>query len=174
MKKLLLAILLILPFYISAQENWVYSEVVEVKEATANDLYLRCKSWFATSFNDSRNVIVSDNIETGMIANVSFQVNFKSAMMMRTGHVKLRMEIYFKEGRYKYELKDFTHEDTNGSNYPSEGGSLSNVKPACGTINLTMRDWKIIKDITSGKVTGLTESLKIQMNSPLESQKDNW
>lgn len=174
MKKLLLAILLIIPFCISAQETWVYSEVVEVKDATANDLYLRCKSWFATSFKDSRNVLVSDNVETGMIANASIQVNFKSAMMMRTGNVKFRMEIYFKEGRYKYELKDFTHEDTNGSNYPGEGGSLSNAKPACGTINLAMRDWKTIKDITSSEVTGMIESLKIKMKSPLESQKDTW
>lgn len=174
MKKLLLAILLILPFCISAQENWMFSEVVEVKDASANDLHLRCKSWFATSFKDSRNVLVSDNIETGMIANASIQVNFKSAMMMRTGHVKFRMEIYFKEGRYKYELKDFTHEDTNGSNYPGEGGSLTNEKPSCGTISMTMRDWKIIKEITGGEVTALIESLKTKMNSQIESQKDNW
>ena len=166
--------LLIIPIFISAQENWVYSEVVEVKDVTANELHLRCQAWFATYFKDSRNVLVSDNLETGIIANGSIKVEFKSGFMVRTGHVKYRMEIYFKDGRYKFEFKDFFHIDTNGTNYPGEGGSLLNEKPECGTFNLIMKDWRTIKEITKTEMSNLIESLKLKMTSPLESKKDNW
>lgn len=174
MKRLMLFILLILPFCVSAQDNWVFSEVVEAKDASAKDLYMRCKSWFDTSFKDSRNVLVSDNVETGIIANASMPVNFKSGIMMRSIYIKFRMEVYFKDNRYKFEFKDFYHENPTNKQYPLEGGSLTNVKPACGTMMFTMKDWGKVKEITQTETASLLAALKLKMSTPIESKKDNW
>lgn len=174
MKTVLLVLLLILPIYLFSQNEWKFGEVVEVKDINANDLYLRCKSWVDTSFKDSKNVISSASAETGIIANGTFAVEFKSAMMWRTGHVKFRIEVYFKDGRYKYEIKDFYYVDTNGSDYPGEGGSLDNEKAACGTIGFIKRDWDRVKEIVRERTTLMISDLKIKMTSPIESQKDDW
>jgi hypothetical protein len=121
MKKIILSSLfLILTVIVKAQNlpydsltrKVVYSEVVQVDSASKNDLYLRCRAWFAKTFLSANNVIQMDDKEAGRIIGraatkssfVYFLVNFKFTLYYT-------IAVTIKDGRYKYELSDFIAQD---------------------------------------------------------------
>ena len=89
-----------------------YTEVVMVDSSLSKqELYSRAREWFAKTYNSSTNVIQMDDKESGKIVGKALmQVYCRSLGSDRKcGFVNYTISIYFKEGRYKFELTDFYH-----------------------------------------------------------------
>ena len=121
MKRLLLALLL-LPFISVAQEVKIpidsasqkisYSGVVKVEGVSKDDLYTRSREWFARTFKSAKAVIQMDDKAAGKIIGKGYAegsyVVLISAMKFDMWYT---VSITVKDGRYRYELSDFTFQD---------------------------------------------------------------
>ena len=158
-----------------------FSEVVEVKDASAKELYTRAKVWFATAFVDSKAVLEVQDKEAGLsIGKGSFTYEpniFMSSSLIR-GHVTFSVSVSCKDGRYKYSFSDFTH---HGSMLRSQGPidfGLMTTSETCPPVSGTskgMREkvWKHLKDVSTAKANALTVSLKHKLAQPIDG-KDSW
>lgn len=79
----------------------------------AKKLYSMAIEWFATSFNNSKAVLQMQDKEAGIIVGKSvFSIESKGNVLMSSTYhnVDYTIKLYFKDGRFKYELSDFTNE----------------------------------------------------------------
>ena len=93
-------------------EPFEISEVVLIENATPTELYNRGKQVFITSFNDANAVIQLDDEEKGIIigkGNISYTSRIFSGSAITEGRIDFILSLEFKEGRYRYILKNFTH-----------------------------------------------------------------
>ncbi len=144
----------------------VYSEVVTVDGVTKNQLHLSAKKWFARSFKSGKSVIQLDDKQEGLIIGKG---HMEVSLDGNWGHIHFTMEMFFKEGRYKYIIKDLKHESAE-SNLGS-GGALENEKPACGGMLMFKRQWVQIKENADLNINELIVSLKKSMG---EKPNDDW
>lgn len=116
MKKLILSFLLILPSIVSAQELPIdkgsglisYAEVVPVEGVSQDELYSRIREYFVNTFKSADDVIQMDDKAGGKIIGKAF-----SDIVVYDGKVSEKRRLWYtlkvemKDGRYRYELKDF-------------------------------------------------------------------
>lgn len=140
-----------------------YSDVINVENASSNELYLRAKAWFAHSFNSAQNVIQFDDKESGKIIGKGlFSVRTVTLGSHDAGNIKFTIEIQVKDGKYKYIITDIWHEP--GSSSIVSPGDLTLEKPGGGIMTMGMQNWKGIKSQTDNKINNLIDSLKIAMS----------
>lgn len=167
-----LMLILVLTFRISAQDlplnpetnKVTYSEVIEVKGASKDDLYLRAKNW---ALSNSYKPKTDRKAEGSYITKGQFTVQYPSPMkgMNHSGKVTFTMSISLKDGKYRYEMTDFIHESDRGN-----GGKLENTDPACGKYTLVPAGWSKIKSLTPDEVEKIIKSLKEAMDSNYSAQ----
>lgn len=170
-----------LPDAATKSEPLLFSEVVAVKDVSANELYTRAKVWFATAFVDSKAVLEVQDKEAGLLVgkgSFTYEPNiFMSSSLIR-GQVRFSVSISLKDGRYKYSFSDFTH---HGSSLRSQGPidfGLITTTETCPPVSGTskgMREkvWKHLKEVCTGKASALTLSLKSKLAQPIDG-KDTW
>jgi len=118
MKKLLLALLL-LPFIAVSQEINIpidttaqkisYSEVVKVDGATKDQLYTRSREWFARTFKSAKDVLQMDDRAAGKVIDKGYtQGSFVMLLSAMKFDIWYTVSITGKDGRYRYEVSDFT------------------------------------------------------------------
>ena len=94
----------------NSKEKVSYTEVVQVPDATREQLYLRAKAWFSNAFKDSKEVIQMDDRESGTIMGKG-----NKTIWLETAFVPVEVTLHFtvkvfcKEGRYKYEITDMSY-----------------------------------------------------------------
>ncbi|MDX2001096.1 MAG: DUF4468 domain-containing protein [Chitinophagales bacterium] len=86
----------------------VYTEVVNVNGASANDLYKRAYYWFNTFYTNPSSVIISYNESTGLVKGKHSIMVYDTldGKPNKKGMVKYEIEIQAKEGRYKYTINE--------------------------------------------------------------------
>lgn len=184
MKKLLLILSIIFTFAAVAQDPLTYGEVVEVEGVSADELYVRAKSWFAKTYNDANSVIKMDDKEAGQIigkGNFSYTSNVFYGSNGTKGYVNYTISVFVKEGRYKYEITQFFHE----GNPLNEGGKLSfnlittaseyTKKNPAGGKKWKTKVWLDIKESIDKDVKFVIKSLKKGMAiQSTGSSNDDW
>lgn len=152
-----------------------YTGVEAVDSVPARILYSRAKLFAAENFKSAKDVIQMDDSEAGLLlmkGNIIPVIKGALIGNFEAGFVHFTMKVQVKDGKYKYTLSDFEHE--NFGNYRSNGGSLTNRKPACGTFYLTKNYWHQIKEQTDMHAQALIDALKSRMVSQEISKKDDF
>jgi len=162
MKKLFITLLMMCSLSAFCKE---YTEVVEVKGKTADQLYSSAREWFAETFNSANDVLQMDDPTAGKLIGKGYTVISESyvtkvALMQIPGQIDFKLwytvKIYIKEGRYKYEIKDFY---TQFNNVSSQQIAYDNSKKPYSVIEdsleyykkATDKEW-LIKDLKRKKV----------------------
>jgi len=182
MKDLFLIFTLILISTLSySQEPLKWEEVVRVDSVTnKNELFNRARQWFSNTFNSEKDVISILDRNTGEISGnavVEYKSNrFYMGVACVNGYVSFKINIYVKDGRYKYVIHSLIHEGSyyNGSS-PISYGILTDSdiapKPTRGRAN--NKAWAEIKAQAANQIISLINTLKTEMTKKSEVQ-DDW
>jgi hypothetical protein len=115
MKKLLI-ILMFIPIVSFSQQ---YTEVVEIPNKTADQLYKSAKEWFALTFKSSNDVIqLDDPTEKKIIGKGVTPVNYMSGKYPVTLSMYFTLLIQFKDGRYRYDIQQTGLKSITGEDFP--------------------------------------------------------
>jgi hypothetical protein len=182
MKKLLTILLTIFSFFINGQEKrYKISDVIEIENSSTNDLYSRGRQWFISSFNDSNRVIQLDDNEKGIIIGkgyFEYEPNISSGRNLTRGKINFIISLQFKDGRYRYILKDFTHYGKTGTK--TDFGVMTKDieypygKSITGSQKWKSKIWKDIKEVILTKSEEIIGSLKKSMKIPSIVPDDDW
>lgn len=134
MKKLLLTLFIVAPALSMAQaivlprdsttKQISFQEVVQVPGATKDELYTRAREWFAKTFKSSKDVIQMDDRIAGKIIGKGSGNGLTGNILLITSFwLNYTVSITIKDGRYRYEITDFTTEDE--PSYSSNRGVLN-------------------------------------------------
>lgn len=157
-----------------------FTDVIKVDGVSASELYSRSKIWFASTYRNSNAVIQMDSKEETIIigkANIIYKTAIFAGSLALDGVVNYIIKISSKDGRYKYELSDFSHEATSITPYRRYSFGLITSRETCpinipALWHLDDKAWREIKKTVSINSTDIIESLKIGMLKP--SKEDNW
>lgn len=156
-----------------------FSEVVAVKDASANELYIRTKLWFSTAFVDSKNVLEVQDKEAGILVgkgSFPYEPNILVSSGFIRGYVTFSVTMMVKEGRYKYTFSDLTHHGTSLGQRAIDFGLIANTEvcpPVSGTTKgMREKVWKHLKELSTGKANE-TQSLKSKLAQPIDG-KDSF
>lgn len=169
MKALLLFILF--PFYVNAQDTVIsYSEIVTVDSASKNDLFIKARQWVNETFKSSKDVLQINDKETGELSGKGIMpviVHMKYlGDRTYTFEANFAINIWVKDGRYKYEFKNFnvyfpdSHDEslgilTSSEECPTKFGFNSQKK--------TNEIWQSAKKGTDYQAKIIIASLKVAM-----------
>lgn len=111
-----------------------YSEVVYVADsADKYELFTRAREWFAKAYKSSTNVVQMEDKEGGTIVGKALmQVYHKALGTHESGYINYTISIYFKDGRYRYEITDFHH-----TGQSVQAGRIQDFGPCERMINST-------------------------------------
>lgn len=114
MKKLFFLILF-LPLFSFSQE---YSEVVEIPDKTADQLYSKANEWFALTFKSANDVIqLKDPIERKIIGKGIKRVDYSVGRWDTYYNASFTLFVQFKDGRYKYDIQTTELKTPTGQTY---------------------------------------------------------
>ncbi len=149
----------------------IYTEVVPVDSTSKNELYLRAKEWFARSYNSSKSVIQIDDKEAGVISGKAFTKVFVTMMGVtkHAGNIHYSVTVYFKNNRYKYEIKDWIC-SADGIRSLVETSEVSNIKPDAWSVKF----WEKAKSTVNVEAQTLINSLKEEMAKRSPAQSNDW
>jgi hypothetical protein len=161
-----------------AAEPLSFSAVVPVEGASQAELFNRAQAWFATTFNCGKCVIQTSDKEAGQIIGRGL-FEYESATFMSgeaiRGSVSYLVKVFVKEGRYKCEITDFTHQSS-ALKYPMSFGLITNderypdirycTKGICG------KNWQKMKLDSEMHAKSLMESLSKAMSVPAAGKAD--
>ncbi len=178
-----------LPCFSQAQESLTlpltYSNVVKVDTTiSAQQLYLRCRSWFAESYKNSQDVIQMDDKENGKIigkGNLEFFSKIFVGSSCTKGWIRYTISVQVKDGRYKYEITNFNHEGNRYNDCDDLSFGLlttsidcpDSIKKGLGK-GWSNKVWKEIKESIDNNIIVLIKSLNNSMNKPVASKENNW
>ncbi len=171
-----------LTLFVSAQENIINTNVVEVPNATKDVLYSRALEWFTNSFNNPNFVIQLKDPENGRIiakSNVPYEPSKFSmgGTAGAKGKIDFDIKLYFKDGRFKYEVTNFEHIPyTNGA---KTFGVLTNsdIPPFKSYNGMKKRAeflWEDLKSLATATGNTIAQSLKDSLTQKTELEKEDW
>lgn len=146
-----------------------YSEVIQVEGASQNDLYVRSKQFFAEAFKSANHVIQMDEKDAGIIMGKgSAKVYISNFGATSSFVVNFSIKLQSKDGRFKYELYDFSHDGVGPleqwfykSNYYKKNGNPKKIQEQVKTQTLS-----IINDLIA--------AIKTNMQKPAVSSDEKW
>lgn len=179
MKKALLILTMIFSTFCLSQEL-KYEEVVQVDSTiTKEELYSRARTYLAKEFKEEGEVFTIDDKSIGEISG-SGKVRYYTkkiyiGALCTIGYVNFKINIYFKEGKYKYVIHSLVHEGTNcrprsAINY---GLLTTSDKPdKSNDVFLRKGPWQDIKEKTDLRMESVISNLKEAMNKKHETSND--
>lgn len=179
MNKIFVFLNLFFSIFIFSQEL-KYEEVVQVDTtATKKELYNRARAWFADNFKDEGEVMTIQDVENGEISgNGNFRYDTRKiyfGVFCVVGMINFKVNIYVKDGRYKYIIHDLVHEGSyfDGSR-PINYGLLTidEAPPTPSRGGAGKKAWTDIKEKVNDKVQNIISGLKNAMNKKHETSND--
>ncbi len=182
MKHLLILFITVLAIQTAyAQTPITYTNVIEVKGASKDVLYSRAMEWIASIFNNPDKVIKLKDSENGKIilnaiATYSPSKFGYGGTERAKGFVDYTINIFFKDGRFKYEIKDFIHKPTSGS---KSFGTLTDseippIKSYNGMKKRAVFLWEDLKQLANNTGLTLSTSLIDNLKKESQSESDDW
>ena len=150
-----------------------YLEVVDATGVTAANLYKLTKEWAVkqglTIKEDVANEkLVFDGVNLMDYPNVGANGQDK-------GKVKYTYSVFFKDGKARYIMTDFVHENADPK-AAANGGRLELVSAECGSSKMSAKGWQTIKAKTGTHAKTLTDDykrvIKEYQNNP--ANKTDW
>ncbi|MGH1516936.1 DUF4468 domain-containing protein [Chryseobacterium sp. JK1] len=179
MRKIILLTFLLLNSLLFCQEL-TYEEVIPVDSSvTKEELYNRARTWFAKSFKDEGEVLTIQDKDTGEISgNGSFRYRTKKmffGLWCIVGNIHFKINIYLKDGKYKYTIHSLTHEGSYfDGNRPISYGLLTvdenAPQPSRGGANDKV--WRDIKVKSDEKIVAIISDLRQAMTKNHETSND--
>lgn len=165
MKRLLTCLMMLCSISAFAKE---YTEVVQVPNKNADQLYSCAREWFAETFKSADKVLQMDDPVAGkLIGKGMGSLTVKSGMVPVSFNYDFTVKVFIKEGRYKYIIQDIAVISegvrTNYEEYEAAKEKFKKKKKRVAFFN------DIINSIDSD-MTKITASLKAKM----EATEDNW
>lgn len=180
--------------FCKGQEPLTYSGVVFVDSVSSKEeLFERGRIWFANTFKDSKEVLQVNDKENGELIGrgaMKFESETFSGSSATRGYIYFDIKVYTKQGRYRYEVTNFTHEGTGGSSYgaiyPPLSFGLITHDSLCPTNKLgeeyntktgdkwRNKLWKEFREKIGANTFSLVESLKTAMKTVSPAKRDDW
>lgn len=155
-------------------EFFTYTQVIDLKGTTSNELYERGKKWFFSYFkNPTEKIRVDDADKKEIEGFIRFplMVTDKKGVESKVSTIQYSLFIYFKDGRYKYTITKINEMATSYQGIEQWNHTLpagKNANPADAEKHaqwLTNVD-KEINTVVSALVTG--------MEDKGEKKSDDW
>jgi hypothetical protein len=90
----------------------VFSEVVKVDSVSKDELYTRAREWFAKTFKSAQDVLQMDDKESGKLIGKGSSKGVNHLQLSTNSfYLNYMISITIKDGRYRYEVTDFTAKD---------------------------------------------------------------
>ncbi|WP_276483605.1 DUF4468 domain-containing protein [Paraflavitalea pollutisoli] len=159
----------------TAQDSVIsFTEVVRCDSIKKEELFVKARQWFNASFKDARSVVRIADKETGEIVAKGIVISqhwYKA--LGKENKIPILYEadiaIYVKDGRYKYEFKNFIDIEESSIKYT---GPLTTAKayPAKGYRNKVIMDkiWNSQKEEIAITISELVVGLKSYMSKPAD------
>lgn len=185
-KIVLISTLLLLSHQTFAQDSKPisYSEVVTADGVKPDDLFNRARAWFTDYYRSGKEVIqtadkASGEITGNAVTDYTFNNFFLGGAVM--GYIRYQVAIYVKDGRYKYELKDFRHD---AARHTTKHGQvdleLLTTDEECpcehlewGQGSYRKKPWVYAKTVADEAAHAAIASLKAAMAKP-SAKEENW
>ncbi|MHB9142676.1 MAG: DUF4468 domain-containing protein [Paludibacter sp.] len=111
MKRIIIILFLILPFYVFSQDAMTLSEVVEVPVVNKDELFIRARQWYNENFKSSKDVLQVSDKETGEllgkgIMDISYTYKYMG-LKITQDQVSFQFNVWVKDGKFKYEMTNF-------------------------------------------------------------------
>ena len=169
-KKMKTFIFLLFPFFVNAQKSIlpekdgkvIFTDVVTVDSTVKKEeLFNRARVWFVTEYRSANDVIQMQDKDAGIIIGKgSFIVSNGVGIMINTLKVANTIKLYFKDGKYKYEITDF-----NVYEGDLPGTPISQKAPGYGK-----KSWQNMLYAINDEVKKAINRLETSMNVPVTSQ----
>lgn len=142
-----------------------------------SELFVQAKNWLFKTFNNSEAVIQVEDKSAGQIAGKGvFKYNAPKWWGGGTegagGHVRFSIQLFFKDGKYKYIISDFTHEPKSDKSFGIITDSASPpMKSHMGSKKRAELIWNDLQSKVELESEVLINSLKESMKS---KQNNDW
>ena len=163
MKRLSLTFFLICLTVVSyAQEPLAFARVVQVDGVSQRELYGRAQAWFADAFKNSAGLLQTAETQVGQIVTKPVYVYSPQETLWGNvgGAVRYTVRVFCKNGKYSYEITDFSHELygllTTDDECPYKGVAM--MKRTRNKI------WADMKEMSHKEAAMLVQSLEKRMN----------
>lgn len=171
MKKTITLFALLLSILAFSQELQ-FEEVVKLDSTIKKEeLYNRLRIWANQSFKSKKTDINIEDKENSEIAGtgiIDYRTDKKfSGASCLEGPIKYKMNIYIKDGRYKYQFHTFDHKGSKGSGCKRLDLGILNHEP-----HNTDKGFVDIIEKISANIENQILTLKQSMNKEYEASKD--
>jgi hypothetical protein len=135
-----------------------FSAVVNVGSTQKSELAKRAQDWGAKT----KYLVPKAQAPGQYKCKGTLMVQYPSIAPGKTdkGTVTFFTTLYLKDGKYKYVMTDFVHQDLLGR---GDGGKLENETPECGKFIMSTTSWNKIKDQTQSEMEKVIAGLKADM-----------
>ncbi|WPO88976.1 DUF4468 domain-containing protein [Chryseobacterium sp. HR92] len=157
-----------------------YEEVVHVdSSATKEELYKRARTYLSKNFKDEGELFTIEDKDDGELTG-SGRVRYYTkkifvGALCTIGYVNFKINVYPKDGRYKYVIHSLVHEGTDcRKNSAINYGllTLSDKPDKSKDVFLRKGPWQDIKEKTDLRMIEVISGLKEAMNKQHETSKD--
>ncbi|WP_353166993.1 DUF4468 domain-containing protein [Empedobacter brevis] len=182
MKKLFTFLMLMISFSAFSQDTikpYSFSEIIQVSDnsKTAKTLYANAKIWYTRNFKNPKEVIILDDPENNIIigrGNIPYNSDIFMGSNQRKGYITFDITIACKDGKYKYNFSNFTHEG-NTANFGiiTNEEFLSTMKGMSGG----PKGYKIkvtneLREKIKNRILPVIDDLKSEMNKEILTKQD--
>lgn len=170
--KIKITLLLLLFSILSYSQFLQFEEVVRVDSTvTKEELFKRARIWANQSFKSKKTIINIEDQENGEVAATGIidyrtEKRFPGASCLE-GPITYKMNIYIKDGRYKYQFRTFNHRGSKGSGCKRLDLGELRYEP-----ENTDKGYVDIIEKISENMQNKIYSLKQAMNKEYEGSKD--
>ena len=134
-----------------------YTNVINVDSVRKDELFVRAKKWFATTYKSANDVIQMDDKDAGEIVGKG---NMQIKYYARNPRIRHTITISVKDGKYRYIISDLEYSDIQGDKF-----NIENFPKA----------WfgeQKLYDVIDSNVKAIIESIKAAMTS--SKKNDDW
>jgi hypothetical protein len=165
----------------------IYTGVATVDSSTQKELALRARSWFNNNFKNPKDVLQVNDIDNGELSgNGSFRYSATlkayGIAQATTGFITVKISVWTKDNKYKYEIGPFSMETMQSSYGASNNNSFyiskSDTHPSITLVKMDNKTktglndwWKEIKTQCDNKANSLIQSLQ---NAMQKLYKGDW
>lgn len=180
MRKLFIALFVSMFFVVSAQEikPISFSEVITVENKNKKEIYNGLRQWVYSTYNDGKAVTQMEDADAGIIILKAACPYHKGGLYSAyEGYIEYMLKLQIKDGRYKVEMTNFTHENLPGRAADCSLGVITTAeKSGKGGINKAGHNkiWKEIKpecENIFGRVAGSLKEVKDFSGS---EEEEDW
>ncbi len=148
------------------------TEVIPTDSLAASDLLNRAKAWVkleAPTYKKSNATSSDSKLEC--IASFPVKPKELNPAVDYTGKVTMKVVIECKNSKYRYTVSDIKHTSKSGT---SNGGSVDNVVPDCGSMGMTDIIWKKLRGEMLTGAAKVAADIKLAMNTIAPEVAEEW